>query len=119
MQERDEETSGAILCRMVLKRNTITLGIQNQEILNQIPTLPFATQNPFRVQSWQAHVALYPRAWEVPKNGSTLGLYNLHHKSIGAQNWGIYFLDPRGAPAALGPWLIDFYDTPNIRKRPK
>ena len=28
-----------------------------------------------------------------------ISLYNLHHRSIGVQNWGFYFLDP---PKALG-----------------
>ena len=41
----------------------------------------------------------YPEPWEDPKNVSALGLYSLHHKSIGFQNWGFYFLDP---PRALG-----------------
>ena len=36
----------------------------------------------------------YPEPWEDPKPGSTLGLYTLHHRSIGVQNWGFYFLDP-------------------------
>ena len=31
-----------------------------------------------------------PRALENPKNGSTLGLYNLNHRSTIVQKWGFY-----------------------------
>ena len=41
----------------------------------------------------------YPDPWEDPKSRSTLGFYSLHHRSIRAQNWGIYFSDP---PRGLG-----------------
>ena len=40
-----------------------------------------------------------PEPCENPKNGSTLGLHNLHHRSMRVQNWGFCFLDP---PRALG-----------------
>ena len=33
----------------------------------------------------------YPSYSAVHLGGSTLGFYNLHHRSIRAQNWGIYF----------------------------
>ena len=36
-------------------------------------------------------------------NGSTLGLYNPHQRSIRVQNWGFYVLDP---PRALGAQLL-------------
>ena len=29
--------------------------------------------------------------WEDPNSGSTLNFYNLHHRSIGVQNWGFHF----------------------------
>ena len=32
-----------------------------------------------------------PEAWEHPKNRSTLGLCNLHQRSIRVQNWGFHF----------------------------
>ena len=38
----------------------------------------------------------FPNAWEDQKGRSSLGLQNLHHKRIRAQNGGIYFLDPPG-----------------------
>ena len=41
--------------------------------------------------------ATHPEPWKDPKNGSTLGLYNLHHRSITVQNWGFHFLDPSTA----------------------
>ena len=34
----------------------------------------------------------YPEPWEDSKNGSTLGLYNPHHRSIRVKSWGFYFL---------------------------
>ena len=37
-----------------------------------------------------------PNPWADPKSRSTLGFWNLHHRSIGVQNWGLYFLDPPG-----------------------
>ena len=36
---------------------------------------------------------------DIQNSRSTLGLYNLHHRSIGVQNWEFHFLDP---PRALG-----------------
>ena len=33
-----------------------------------------------------------PDPWAEPKCRSTLGFYNLHHRSIRIQNWGIYLL---------------------------
>ena len=38
----------------------------------------------------------YPHPWADPKSRSTLGFYNLHHRSTGVQNCGIYILDPGG-----------------------
>ena len=39
----------------------------------------------------------HPESWGPdPKSRSTLGFHNLQHRSIRAQNWGIYFLDPPG-----------------------
>ena len=32
---------------------------------------------------------------------SSLGLFNLHYRSIRVQNWGFYFLDPPGRAFAL------------------
>ena len=46
----------------------------------------------------------YPEPWEDPKNGSTLGLHNLHYRPIRVQNWGFWFLD---SPRALGVGLPD------------
>ena len=37
---------------------------------------------------------LFPKPWEDPPHGSTLGLYNLHHRNIRVQNWGLYVLHP-------------------------
>ena len=31
-----------------------------------------------------------PEPWEDPKNGSTSGLYNPHHRNIRVQNWGFH-----------------------------
>ena len=33
-----------------------------------------------------------PEPWEDPKNGSTLGLYKIHHRRIRAQSWGFNFV---------------------------
>ena len=58
-------------------------------------------------------VCKYPEPWEDPKHGSSLDsiiytieslesrirLHNLHHRSVGVQDWGFCFLDP---PRALG-----------------
>ena len=49
-------------------------------------------------QGWLVRLA--PDPWADPKSRSTLGLYNLHRRSSGAQNWGIYFLDH--PPGGLG-----------------
>ena len=38
----------------------------------------------------------FPEPLQDPKRRSTLGLYNLHHRSIRIQNWGLHFLDPPG-----------------------
>ena len=42
-----------------------------------------------------------PDPWADPKNRSTLGFCDLHHRSIRAQNWGIYFLDPSGGLSGM------------------
>ena len=47
----------------------------------------------------------FPEPREDPKNGSTLGLYHLHHRSIRVQNRGFSFLDP---PWALGLRSLDY-----------
>ena len=39
---------------------------------------------------------------EDPQSRSTLGFYNLHHRSTRVHTWGIYFLDPPGVRASLG-----------------
>ena len=36
----------------------------------------------------------FPDPWADPKRRSSLGFYTLHHGTIRAHNWGIYFLDP-------------------------
>ena len=45
--------------------------------------------------------------WANPTRRSTSGLYDLHHRSIGLQNWGLYFLD---SPGRLGSvvhvWIL-------------
>ena len=48
---------------------------------------------------YQAKWLSFPHPWADPKSRSMLGFYNLHHRSIRVQNWGIYFLDP---PRGLG-----------------
>ena len=51
-----------------------------------------------------------PDPWADPNSRSTLGVYNLHHRSTRVQNSGIYLLDPpRGltrAKAANGKALL-------------
>ena len=42
-----------------------------------------------------------PRVWEDPNNGATLGLHNLHHRSVRVQNWEFHFLDPPRALESL------------------
>ena len=37
---------------------------------------------------------LYPEPWADPKNSSTSGFYNLHHRNTEVQNLGFYLLDP-------------------------
>ena len=42
------------------------------------------------------HAFVLPDPGADPKLRPTLAFYNLRHRSIGAQKWGIYFLDPPG-----------------------
>ena len=51
--------------------------------------MPRAEYSSFRIN-------FYPDSWADPKRSSTLEPCNLHHRSIGLQNWGFYFLDPFG-----------------------
>ena len=39
-----------------------------------------------------------PDPWADPKSRSTSGFLNLHHRSIGVQNWGIYNLSYHTIP---------------------
>ena len=52
--------------------------------------------------------ALYMHAapWEDPKNGLTLGFYNLHYRSTRVKNWGFHLLDPRRALGNEYTWTI-------------
>ena len=55
------------------------------------------TKLPTKPCFYQYHSAcLIPDPWADPKSRSPLQFQNLHHRSIRAQNWGTYFLDPPG-----------------------
>ena len=54
---------------------------------------------------------MYPHPWADPKSRSTLGFYNLHHRSTGVQNWGIYVLDPPGGLDSNGHGLDQVAET--------
>ena len=45
----------------------------------------------------------YSDPWADPKSRSTLEFHNLDHRSIGVQNWGLYFVDPPRGLGILGP----------------
>ena len=52
-----------------------------------------------------------PEPWENPKNGSTLGLDNLHCGAIRVQNWGVCFLDPTRL------WVPNFFTASRVGRR--
>ena len=59
----------------------ITSAIRRHKVHPMVPASPLYTMN-------------YPDPWADPKSRSTLGFYNLHHRSTRVQN--IYLLDPPG-----------------------
>ena len=56
------------------------------------------------------------RPWAGSKSRSTLGFYNLHHRSIGVQNWGLYCLDPPRGLGLYKSWDMIVLQRANLQK---
>ena len=64
-------------------------------------------------RNWEVSTELSnnPDRWADPKSRSTFGFCSLHHRSITAQNRGIYFVDPPedlGSYSTKGPRSLPF-----------
>ena len=52
--------------------------------------------NNYALKNISQKIGSYPDPRADPASRSSLEFCNLRHKCIGMQNWGCYFLDPRG-----------------------